>query len=349
MACRRFGWSSLRKLALALALTTAALEGTASAQAPGDEATRVSARQLGDEGTKLFDAGDYAGALDRFQRADALVPRQTLGLRVARCLVKLGRLNQAYERYVAVARMPVAAGLEPDVVALQTDAKTKAEAEGAALSGRIPSLVIEVKNAAAQASVTIDGAVVPAALLGVKRAVDPGSHTVVATSGGNTLTRAVVIKEGETLPVVLSFEPGAASAVPVGPIAAPPPPVAAPVAPPTPDAPRSSAQRVSGIALLALGGVGIVVGAGAGGAAIAQKSTLSGTCGSNLQCMPAQWSDADAYNRLRTISTVGLTAGAGLAVLGGVLLLTAPKSAPPPAPSAALWIGPRGMGVRGAF
>jgi hypothetical protein len=314
-------------LALLVAAGCAALacEPVAHAQGSSEDATRVSARQLGEEGTKLFEAGDYAGALDRFQRADALVPRQTLGLRVARCLDKLGRLTEAYERYVAVARMPVAEGLEPKIVALQNEAKAKAEAEGAALAARIPSLVIDVKGGTGEVTVTVDGVVVPPALLGVKRAVDPGAHKIVATSAGRRASRDVTVKEGEALPVALSFE-GAE------PLPAPP----------------SSTQRVAGIALLALGGAGIVAGAGLGGAAVAKKSSLAAACGANLQCRPAQWGDADTYNTLRTATTAVLVAGAVVAATGVVVFATAPKSAPA-STGASVWIGPRGFGVRGSF
>jgi hypothetical protein len=84
-----------------------------------------------------------------------------------------------------------------------------------------------------------------------------------------------------------------------------------------------------------------------GGAAVAKKSSLDAACGMNLMCPPPKWGDADAYNTLRTATTIGLVAGAGVAVTGLVVLLTAPKSAP--APSAALFVGPRAAGVRGSF
>jgi hypothetical protein len=326
-------------LLFAAGCTVLACEPVARAQGSAQDATRVSARQLGEEGTKLFEAGDYAGALDRFRRADALVPRQTLGLRIARCLDKLGRLTEAYERYVAVARMPVAAGLEPDIVVLQNEAKVKADAEGAALAARIPSLVIEVKGGGPDASVTVDGVVVPPALLGVKRAVDPGVHKIVATSAGRRASRDVNVKEGEALPVALTFD--AAAPTQPGPVS---PAATTPVAEVSPP-PKSSAQRSAGIALLALGGAGIVAGAAVGGAAVAKKSSLVAACGANLQCRPSAWGDADAYNTLRVATTGGLVAGAVLAATGAVVFATVPKSAPP----AALWIGPRGLGVRGSF
>jgi hypothetical protein len=315
-------------------VTGGALARTAHAQAPAADADRVSARQLGEEGKRLFEAGDFAGALDRFQRADALVRRHTLGVRIARCLVKLGRLTEALDRYVAVSRMELPAGVEPGILAVQKDALAEAEAEGAALARRIPSVVIEVRGASEPVVVTVDGAVVPAALLGAKRAVDPGAHKIAAASAGRQAAREVSVREGESVPVTLTFaadhDEGSRPTVPLMPAAPSPPP----------------AQRNAAIASLAIGAGGLALGAITGALAVAKKSALDAPCGANLQCPLASWSDADAYNRLRTASTIGFAAGAGVAALGGVLLLTAPRA---PVPAAALWISPRGAGVGVAF
>ena len=59
-----------------------------------DAAARSTARKLGQEAVKLYEAGDYAGALEKFNTADSLVPAPTLGLYAARCLAKLGRTGR---------------------------------------------------------------------------------------------------------------------------------------------------------------------------------------------------------------------------------------------------------------
>jgi hypothetical protein len=165
---------------------------------PVDDATRSSARQLADEAIDLFDKGDYAGALLKYEHADALVHLPTLQVREARCLDKLGRLVEAAERYVAVTRME----LPSDALQVHRDALADAEKELAAVRERIPSLIITVVGAR-DAKVTIDDAVIPSTLWGEKRAVDPGRHHVALESGTKHLSRDVDVHEHEVVPVDL--------------------------------------------------------------------------------------------------------------------------------------------------
>src|SRR5689334_620178 len=82
--------------------------------------------QLTTEAAALFSDGRYADALDRYQRADALVRRQTIVLRVARCLEKLGRLVEAASKYESIAKMELSPDLEPRKRQLQEEAVTQA-------------------------------------------------------------------------------------------------------------------------------------------------------------------------------------------------------------------------------
>src|SRR5580700_919246 len=96
---------------------------------PIDEPTRAAARAAAEDALARFDRGDYTGALDLFNRADALVHAPTLGLMAARCLEKLGRLVEASERYLAVTKVQ----LDPGAPASQAKAQVTAEQERAAL------------------------------------------------------------------------------------------------------------------------------------------------------------------------------------------------------------------------
>ena len=97
--------TTLRR-ALGLVAAVALTLGAATARGEGaDLEVKSAARKLGNEAQKLFDAGDYEAALEKFNLADSLVSAPTLGLRAARCLVKLGRLVEASERYLEVTRM----------------------------------------------------------------------------------------------------------------------------------------------------------------------------------------------------------------------------------------------------
>src|SRR5690606_25629563 len=73
------------------------------AQAP-DAQTKAAARELAAQGLSLYGEGKYAEALDRLERASALIPVPTLHLHTARTLEKLGRWVEANERYLLAVR-----------------------------------------------------------------------------------------------------------------------------------------------------------------------------------------------------------------------------------------------------
>ncbi len=109
--------------------------GATGATSPGpaapqdaDEATRNAARKIAEEGLSLFQGGQYAEALDRFERAGALVRAPTMGLMAGRSLVKLGRLVEASERFLAVTRMTLAKDASDAFRKAQVDAGKEREA-----------------------------------------------------------------------------------------------------------------------------------------------------------------------------------------------------------------------------
>jgi hypothetical protein len=69
----------------------------AEAQAPASDAAR--ALQLNDSGSELYAAGNYAAALDAFQRAYALIAEPNLLFNIAGCHERLGQRTQAIEYY----------------------------------------------------------------------------------------------------------------------------------------------------------------------------------------------------------------------------------------------------------
>lgn len=329
----------LRHHALALLLLVAPVPALGAD--PVDPATRSSARQLGEEGNQLFNRGDYAGALDKYQRAAALVNVPTLGVRIARCLEKLGRLVEASERYLAVTRMPLPA----EARELHEEAKQQAATERAALLKRIPSVVVTPKGPG-DVQVTIDGKPLEKPLYGAKRAIDPGSHRIEARRGDEVQTKDVTIAEGETSKVDFEFgpEPQAAPGEPV------PSSGATPAATPSDQPGESgSTQRTLGYVSLGVGALGLAVGAGAGLIALGEKSDLESSCGSDLQCPPASHDDANGYNRLRTISTVGFVVGGIGAAAGITLLLTAPSSGPATGGEVAIRVSGNRLDLLGRF
>lgn len=290
-----------------------------------DDDTRNSARKLGEEGNRLFADGDYAGALDRYSRAEALVAVPTLGVRIARCLERLGRLVEAAEKYVQVTRTELAPGALPQHI----EAVAQARAELAAVKPRIPSVIVRVQPPDGPVQVTIDDKPLPDALIGVGRSIDPGRHVIAAVRGDKRDEKVVEIVEGRTETVTLS----------VG-VYVPPEPkdTTSPVVP----------LRVGGIVALSLGGASLVAFGVTGGLALSQRSDLEASCGAELRCDPRFHDDADGYNQLRLASTVSLWAGVGLAAVGGGLLVASSLLDTPDA-KVGLRLGPGGAIMTGEF
>jgi hypothetical protein len=321
MGRRGIGW----------ALVLTALTASAGAFAQNvDLETKSAARKLGAEGQKLFDAGDYAGALEKFNLADSLVPAPTLGLRAARSLVKLGRLVEASERYLDVTR------LQLDRVAPAVMRKAQADALGERdkLLPTIPSLEITLEGpAGGGVTVLVDGKVIPAALLGQKRPVDPGMHRVEGKRADTAVVREVALKVGETGQVVLKLPP----------------------LPPKPKPPDTFPYRTIGFVGVAVGAVGLTFAGVNGLLAITNEQSLLKQCGADRLCPASAWSQSSAYDVMRAFTTAGLVVGAaGIAAGVPFLILapSAPKKGVEPAPAAARvepYVGWGAAGVRGVF
>jgi hypothetical protein len=281
----------------------------AAQPASADAASRATARALGEEGNDLFDRGDFAGALDRYQRAAALVDVPPLAVQIARCQAKLGRLIAASETYLAVTRKVLPA----DALPVHREAQAEAERERAALTPRIPGVVVKLRGAAPEdVQATLDGAPFAAALFGVRHLVDPGEHRVEVSSRGRRATRAFAAAEAETVEVDLDLDAGEKVA----------PPPAPPTLPPEEPPPASGSwQMPVGLVVAGVGVAGLGVGAVFTALAASDRSNLEEACGAELACGPASWDDVDAYNTKRIVSSVGLIAGGALTATGVVLVI----------------------------
>jgi hypothetical protein len=310
-----------------------------------DEATRTAARALGTAGVDAYQANDFAAAADKLEKAYGLLRAPSLGLWSGRALVKVGKWVEAAERFLEVTSLQVPTG----EYAVQKQAQNDAAAELQALKPRIPALVVKVDGAAvAECTFSVDGQPVASTLLVDGRLVNPGAHVVEARHGSDQARAEVSTVEGERKTVVLSFNAALPPpAVAVAPVAVAPVAAPAPVEPPPKQASPepSSAQRTWGWVAVGAGGVGLLVGGVAGIVALGSKNDIDSNpnC-TNNRCAPSESGTVDAYNSLRTVSSIGLYAGAGLAVLGAVLVFTAPHR-----PSTQAFVGPSSIGMRGSF
>jgi hypothetical protein len=284
----------------------------APAHAEEDAATRAAARKLAEDGVLALQNGDAATAAQKLEKAHQMLRVPSVALWSGRALIKRGLLVEAAERLREAARLPASG--DP---AVQEQAKRDAEKELAELSLRIPNLVIRIDGAdEASVTVTLDGAAVPAALLGEDRPVNPGPHHLIGKSETEQRIADVTVAEAERKEVVLRFGN--------------PAPAPASVAPPRSSEPASSAVPASGggrktLAFVAVGAgaVGLVVGGVAGGLALGKKSALDDNAACEAgKCLHSVESDVTSLRTFRTVSTIGFIAGGALAATGVVLLVT---------------------------
>src|SRR5262249_23698191 len=161
-----------------------------------------------------------------------------------------------------------------------------------------------------------------AALLGVKRAIDPGAHRIEARLGEEVVTREVTVKEGEAPTVAIELHASTR-------VVTPPPPL-----PPLPAGDAGRPRRIAGAVVLGTGRAALACGALAGGVALSKYNDLKdpAKCGDHFQlCAHGTTEEANSYNTNRHLATYGLILGGVLAAGGIVLVVTAlpPKGAPP--------------------
>ena len=205
-------------------------------------------------------------------------------------------------------------------------------------------------------AVTVDGKEVPVSLLRAGYVVNPGTRRIEGKYGEVSAVEEVVLAEGEQKSVTLRFSASAEAAAgpPVGEDAPPsgqPEPSAqpAPLVQPEADAGSDgSMQRTLGWVGLGVGGAGLLFGTVTGIIVLSKRSNLDDDGCVNHQCYTEQKNDVDAYNSMRTLSTVGFVVGVVGAAAGATLLLTAPEPGAP-GPEVHAWLGVGSAGVGGRF
>ena len=339
--------SLLPALALALAASAVPVFSNEAYAAEPSSSDRATARTLAQEGYVALSNKDYSTAADRFERALALVHAPTLLRDLARAQVGLGRLVDAHETYSQIIREGVASDAPPPWVKALADAK----AEIAPITPRLPWVTITVTGPA-HPKVTIDGAPIAEASLGVKRAADPGRHEIRALATGYyTAKKTISLNEGELVNVAFELEEAPPDAAPKDEEVSGKVSVATVVDPPW--------RKPVTISALALGGAGIVLGSVTGILAMTKHNQLTTVC-PNGGCGPANKSGLENYHTLGTVATIGFVAGGVAAGAGVVLLLVRPQmlveqpnsDQPAPTRTSFRWspfVGLGSAGVEGTF
>ncbi len=247
------------------------------------------ARALLAEGRTKRANDDHKGALEAFQRAHEIENLSTTGIEVGRTLVQLGRLVEARDLFISIARMPAQPGEPPPVTSARGEALTMADS----LEHRIPTLAIKITGPIdPSVSATVDGVAIAIELLEQPRRVDPGAHTVVVHAGGLDRMVDVTVAEGENKEISIEV-PRPDSGAAVQPLPAPPP------------QPRPPPKRSHTIAWVGAGMVvtGVTAGTLTGLSAISKTNTLLDVCSGAL-CPPPYHDELQRAETMATLSTI---------------------------------------------
>lgn len=288
---------------------------------------KAAAESLFDQGVDLLKRGEFAAACKKLEKSQSVEPGIGTLLYLGECYKKLGRTASAWATFREAASKASAAG---------EDERAEAGANRAnALEPELSYVSFEVAeetSALPGLKVVQGNNQVSPALFGTKVPVDPGELKVVATA-----------PDHESFEIALRILKGPAeTTISIPKLPALPPsetakqekladPKAANQSQSTSFEDRGpepgSTQRGIGIGLGAVGIAGLGVGTAFGILAINKDHKADAVCGETT-CDPGS-NGYDLSNTARTfstISTIGIAAGAALAVGGVVLYLTAPSA-----------------------
>lgn len=320
-----------------------------------DAASVGAARNLAIDGVKLADNGDCAGAVVKLGQAEGLYHSQIVASRLGECEIQLGQIVEGTERLRRLLREPVPEHATPAQLSALARAKQVLDESG----GKVANLQLTISGPKPEkTTVKINGAVVPAAGLGVAFPVNPGAADVeVSAEGYYPQTEHVTLSAGEKLEVSVALRPEPPKPEPVAaePSANQPATTAGTSPPPRTRTSATVEDRAEpsyapAYVAFILGAAGLGVGAWYGMSAKKDYDVLAPKCQNNI-CPPGEANNLkDAQNK-GTIATVGLGVGAGAILVGTILLLTTGGDEASDSASASVspWFGVNELGVAGAF
>ncbi len=279
---------------------------------PIDRASKAqldAAQKTFDAASDLYDAKRWQEAITAFRASHDIVASPNSRLMIARALVELGRVDDAFREYeAALAEAADAASRSPSY-AKTRDAVT---AELREVAATVAQIHVTVPDAPAGTTVTVGEIVRDTAALDRAFVVAPGDVSVAVRSpDGRARTHALRVVAGavETVSVDLPAEP--ASSAPEAPAAPAPAPAPEPALPPSTTSRRTLAWVAAGIGAAGLATFGVF-----GAMNNATFADLEDRCERD-HCTPDRSGDIDAGRRYQTIANVGLVVGvlgAGAAV-----------------------------------
>lgn len=323
----------------------------ALAEPPKSGAETAAAEGLFYESRTLMQAGRFAEACPKLEESMRLDPGIGTQFNLADCNEHIGKLATAWIAFNDAAGQ--------SKLSNQPEREKIARKRAAALEPRLPRLAVDVTDPPAGLEVKRDALIVAPSAWGTPVPVDPGTHRISVTAPGKQpWETTVTTREGKVArvsvprdlpdiggPTVIAPPPPPAPAEPVTALAAPfPEPIVEG---------HGGTQRGIGWVVTSLGVAGVGVGAGFGLSSLGKRNASRAHC-NTFGCDSDGVSLRDDALRFGNIATISMIAG-GAALAGGLLLvLTAPRDAPPrervgirAVPTTA--IGGGGLSLQGVF
>ena len=285
------------------------LTGVASVAVPRPAAAQgrepSAADALFQKGREAMARGDLATACARFAESERLDPAPGTLLNVAQCEEKDGKLTASLTHLNEVLETLPKSDFRVEYVRRQL----------AALRPRVPTVTVTLaKGTAARARVIRDGVELRQGSFDAPLPVDPGVHMfIVRVEGRQDAHEQVTLREGQQLTLTLSAGGPSESVVPV---------------PAQSEADAGGGKPTLGIAVLAVGGAGLVTGVVTGLMFASAASTYRSHCDSRGCDGDEGLSAASRAKTLNVVSPVAFGVAALGLGLGTYLVLTTKGVAP---------------------
>jgi tetratricopeptide (TPR) repeat protein len=303
---------------------------------PVEAQDNAAAEALFDEGRRLKDTGDLAGAAEKFRASDRAAPSVGARLNLGDCLAQLGKHASAWASYRAAANL-ARANADSARAELATGRAT-------AMEPKLTYVILDVVDPVGDLELRWDGEVKAKALWGQRFPIDPGVHEIRATAPGHeTWTQTITAGEpgAETRIEVPALEPlpdtgdkkdpgiGIGETPPSGPVT---------------DPSMWTGRRKLAVGIGAAGVVAIGVGSALGLSARSRWNDAEENHCEALECSAEGVELVDSARTRGNISTIAFIAG-GAAIAGAAVLwfTGAPAVTPMAGPETA------GLSVSGTF